>query len=85
MAPPKDRNHTKISRQPSAGNMMTSIFRHPEGLIYVDFLPPCATVYGQYYGNLLLNYVHTEIHKESPGKLSRETNLLHDNAYPRRI
>jgi hypothetical protein len=34
-----------------------------------DFLSPCATIYVQYYRNLLLNDVHAAISKRRPTKL----------------
>jgi hypothetical protein len=79
-----DPHHPKIqdTDRPSAGKIMASVFWDSEGVIYVNFLPPHATVNAQYYSNLLLNDVHIAVHKKRRRKLSTGTILLRENARP---
>lgn len=70
--------------QPSAGNIMTSVFWDSEGVTHVDFLPHDVTINAQCYINLLFNDVCEVVCKSRPWKLSKII-ILHGNAHPHKV
>ena len=45
---------TKLKTQPSAGNVMATVFLGGrKGVIMLDFLPKRSTITGEYYANML--------------------------------
>jgi len=47
----------KFRFQPSAGKVITTIFRDSGGLLFIDYFSPKKTITGQYYAEMLrFNY-----------------------------
>ena len=69
----------KFKMQPSAGKVMTTVFRNAKGVIMLDFLPKRSTITGVYYANLL-DQLRTAIREKRRGKLSKGILLQQDNA-----
>ena len=66
----------KFKTQPSAGKVMTTVFRDAKGVIMLDFLPKRSTITGVYYTYQL----RTAIREKRRGKLSKGVLLQQDNA-----
>ena len=43
----------KFKTQPSAGEMMATVFWDAKGVIILDFLPKKSTIHGVYYASML--------------------------------
>ena len=69
----------KFKTQPSAGEVMATVFWDARGVIMLDFLPKRSTITGVYYANLL-DQVRTTIREKRRGKLSKGILLQQDNA-----
>ena len=59
----------KFKTQPSAGEVMATVFWDAKGLIMLDFLPKRSTITGVYYANLL-DQPRTAMCEKHRGKLS---------------
>ena len=69
----------KLNTQPSAGNMMATVFWEAKGVIMVDFSPKRGTITGVDYAKLLVQ-LRTAIREKRRGKLSTGVLLQQDNA-----
>ena len=76
---PGSPRQNKLKTQPSAGNMMTTVFWDANYVIMLGFLPKRNTITGVYYANLL-DQLRTAICEICRGKLCKGVLLRQDNA-----
>ena len=69
----------KLNTQPSAGNMIATVFWDAKGVVMVDFSRKRSTITGVNYANLL-DQLRTAIREKRQGKLSKGVLLQQDNA-----
>ena len=69
----------KVKTQPSAGEVMATLFWDAKGVIMLDVLPKRSTITGVYYANLL-DQLRTAIREKRRGKLFKGVLLQQDNA-----
>ena len=68
----------KFKMQPSAGQVMATVFWDAQGVIMLDFLAKKSTITVAYYANLL-DKLRTVIREKRRGKLSKGILLQQDN------
>jgi hypothetical protein len=64
---------------PLTGKVMLPIVWDSQGIIMIDYLEQCRTIYGTYYADELRR-LHQEIGGKRRSKLAQGVLLLHDNA-----
>ena len=69
----------KFKTQPSAGEMMATVFWDTEGVLLVEYVPNKTTITDASYAKTLTN-LRKAIREKRREKLSRGVLLLHDNA-----
>ncbi|XP_071088847.1 histone-lysine N-methyltransferase SETMAR-like [Haliotis cracherodii] len=69
----------KFKTQPSAGEVMATIFWDTKGVLLIDYLPRGQTITGEYYYDLL-DRLRTAILAKRRGKITKGVLLQHDNA-----
>jgi len=72
----------KFKTQPSAGNVMLTLFWDSEGPILEDYLEKGCTINSAKYSDMLANNLKPAVRTKRRGLLSKKVLLLHDNARP---
>jgi len=70
---------TKFKTQPSAGNVMATVFWDTKGVMLMDILSKGSTITGAYCANLL-DQLRNPIREKHRGKISKGVLLQHGNA-----